>query len=1380
MFIEIGSRKKEAPFAVKTPKRTITGSQARVAVRTGTDGTGVVVAQGRVEVSDLDKPILAGQQLVPGADKPVAVPRASHLLAWTHDLIAAAESPLVPCSSHTGGALVAIDPNGQEAKLSLRKYHIDVHIEDGFARTTIDQTYFNHEPFRMEGTFYFPLPPDASLSRLAMYVDGNLMEGGMAERDYARQVFESIMYRQKDPALLEWVDGSTFKMRVFPLEGRQEKRIILSYTQRLPVLYGRTQYRFPAGHSLGVVNDWSFHARLKDGANLAWSSASYTLKPTKDGADLILETAAKNVKPDRDVTLFVSEKETDTMEESIRFSSAEHEGSRYLMLRYRPNLPSPQRQQGQRRDWIFLFESSGDRDPLLARTQIEIVRSLLSQAEPDDTFVVAAAGTRVKMANANPQAVTSENVQAAIAFLEKSHLIGAFDLGRALTEVEPLLKAGKNPHLVHVGSGVAAMGERRDDVLAKRILEGTRYVGIGVGKRWARNFMKAAAARTGGYFTQINPDESIGWRTFDLAATLNTPRLLDIKVADTDKRAPFLTDINSLAQGEELWAITRLGPEVKAVPAQQAPAPRPQQVPAPRRVFVPVAHLDPDEKALPESVTITGLLDGQPFQKVIPVKNVAEHADYLPRTWAKLEIDRLLADDAGKNKKDIVELSKQMYVMTPFTSLLVLENEDMYTQYKVDRGRKDHWAMYPCPAKIPVVYEPLPGQPVDARNAPKGTQPTAAEVMQTIMVRNSWSSRRDGDRRQPVSAEPLSGLGLILTSDVPSPATIVDYSGSMRLGDDRVDIGIQQPVLMSRGILARTVAERMAQSYLDAASGASVDGSIVPHGSMASSAIGGFSNATGGFSNAQQPEQRFHFFYLDPTSREPVTVDKTPVYTVQNAIVRAETSFLSGGLQGVPHIPTLGVGRLEDFEVYAGGGYGGGGIVAGYSFGGGGYGGGSSNFLSNCPTWNSEDRYFFDLVAYCPGMNTSLADIRAVHEAEAPPSPSSRPGTIDPAARRLFDKARPAGWQSVTIPAEANQPALTIIFDGTGRYTYERTLPPGLKEQVICDGKTLLHLYPDLGIGARRNVSRFQRIDFARIVPWALPLVEDLARGADLKMVDERTVALVPHGVESAKDAEGKALPYMVLHFVFGTDGKLAERQIVEMPSKKLIRRETANDEKVKVSEAKAPELTPDTKKLVVLPLPYRSPDHVRKALKLEKKSNEGLRFEEALVLFAANFGSQKTDELNKLFRQSFHNRDQRQLGFYVLLAACGLSLDAEHGDVLSEHPNEPLAQYLALYSSPVLRHPCQPVGRKHRSMEGRLFAASGRHARSLSALGRQQACGEQRGTAASGSETRPGLCPPQQGHSVRLGAAGPGAGSGLSRTSHYGGRRSLHQGTGQ
>ena len=391
--------------------------------------------------------------------------------------------------------------------------------------------------------------------------------------------------------------------------------------------------------------------------------------------------------------------------------------------------------------------------------------------------------------------------------------------------------------------------------------------------------------------------------------------------------------------------------------------------------------------------------------------------------------------------------------------------------------------------------------------------------------------------------------------------------------------------------------------------------------------------------------------------------------------------------------------------------------------------------------FNHDDRLFYDLLAYCPGMSNSLADVLAVLEAEAPPSRNSLPGTIDPAARELFDKVRSAGWQKLTLNPEADagrvakeHPAAdaarlaTIIFDGAGRYTYERTLPLGLKERVVCDGKTLLHLYPDLGIGARRTVSRFHRSEFAGLIPWVVPPAEDLARGADLKVVGERTVALIPHGAESAKDADGKPLTYSVGHLVFAENGRLAEQQIVEMPSKKVLLREIIGADGVvkllnadgkelavskgKLSEAKEPNLTPLTPtplpegeghklvtpltptplpegeghKLVVLPLPYRSPEHVRKTLKIENKQLGDLRFEEAMVLFASEFGSQNANEANNVFRQSFHNRDQRQIGFYVLLAACGNNLDAEYGDVLSEHSNEPLAQYLALYSSPVLR----------------------------------------------------------------------------------------------
>src|SRR5262249_17290709 len=163
---------------------------------------------------------------------------------------------------------------------------------------------------------------------------------------------------------------------------------------------------------------------------------------------------------------------------------------------------------------------------------------------------------------------------------------------------------GPAPFLVHVGSGVAAMGERRPEELVKHLPEGTRYVGVGVGRRWARSFMKAAAEGSGGHFTQINPDESISWRAFGLFAPLPTPRLLDATGADPTGRVRFLNFTSTAAQGEELCAVARIGPD----------------------------------RELPKEVTVRGTLEGKPFTSTLPVKGVAGNAGYLPRTWAKLEI----------------------------------------------------------------------------------------------------------------------------------------------------------------------------------------------------------------------------------------------------------------------------------------------------------------------------------------------------------------------------------------------------------------------------------------------------------------------------------------------------------------------------------------------------------------------------------------------------------------------------------------------------------------------------------------------------------------------------------------------------------------------
>ncbi len=217
------------------------------------------------------------------------------------------------------------------------------------------------------------------------------------------------------------------------------------------------------------------------------------------------------------------------------------------------------------------------------------------------------------------------------------------------------------------------------------------------------------------------------------------------------------------------------------------------------------------------------------------------------------------------------------------------------------------------------------------------------------------------------------------------------------------------------------------------------------------------------------------------------------------------------------------------------------------------------------------------------------------------------------------------------------------------------------------------------------------------MVPWFVPAADELARGADVKLHGPGVVDIVPHGVSKlAKDAA-----YAIVRLTF-EEGRLARRSIVKMPANETLWNLTLGVDGTlrltdgkgkehavrqgKLTPAAAPPLVADTKDLLVVPLPYRTSAHVRKAHKLEKKNDNALTLKEALPVFVSYIAEGNANAAQNLFNQVFAAREQRQLGYYVLLAACGVNLDSDHGNVLAEHVDSPLAQYLALHTSPVLR----------------------------------------------------------------------------------------------
>ncbi|HUU69115.1 MAG TPA: VIT domain-containing protein, partial [Planctomycetota bacterium] len=149
----------------------------------------------------------------------------------------------LPAEESLGRLVAKID--GRDVPLAVKSHTVTVTIRDQIAYTQIEEEFENNTASRLEGTFYYPLPAEASISRFAMWVGNVLMEGEVVERMRAREVYESIVRRKRDPALLEWMGGNQFKARVFPIEPNSTKHVILGYTQVLPLEGDLVRYVYP-------------------------------------------------------------------------------------------------------------------------------------------------------------------------------------------------------------------------------------------------------------------------------------------------------------------------------------------------------------------------------------------------------------------------------------------------------------------------------------------------------------------------------------------------------------------------------------------------------------------------------------------------------------------------------------------------------------------------------------------------------------------------------------------------------------------------------------------------------------------------------------------------------------------------------------------------------------------------------------------------------------------------------------------------------------------------------------------------------------------------------------------------------------------------------
>ncbi|MFT5122812.1 MAG: tetratricopeptide (TPR) repeat protein, partial [Verrucomicrobiales bacterium] len=134
---------------------------------------------------------------------------------------------------------------GETNAIPISEVYVEARIDGYLAKTSITLVFKNPHDRVLEGLFVFPIPADGSVSGYALDIKDQMVDGVVVEKDRGRIVFESIVRQGIDPGLIEWTQGNTFKTRVFPIPAKGTRKIRLDYVSKLDETDEGAVYHLP-------------------------------------------------------------------------------------------------------------------------------------------------------------------------------------------------------------------------------------------------------------------------------------------------------------------------------------------------------------------------------------------------------------------------------------------------------------------------------------------------------------------------------------------------------------------------------------------------------------------------------------------------------------------------------------------------------------------------------------------------------------------------------------------------------------------------------------------------------------------------------------------------------------------------------------------------------------------------------------------------------------------------------------------------------------------------------------------------------------------------------------------------------------------------------
>ncbi len=556
--------------------------------------------------------------------------------------------------------------------LPVKSIRIDTKITGQTATTYVEQVFRNDTPYTLEGTYFFPIPENASIVEFAIWENGKKLAGEVRSREEARRIYDEIVRRQRDPGLLEYAGNDLFQASIFPIPPNSDKKLELKYSEVLKADSGTVSYRYPlgTGRNLWRRSDMGIESRpgnlppqkfgtvsgkIEISAKNAIRniySPTHEVEVQKKGENAVAITFETNDN-DNDFQLFYGLSDSDFGMTLLTYREPGKDG--YFLMLMSPRDDVSERELVNK-DIVFVLDTSGS---MAEAGKMEKARSALlfgiRTLRPGDRFnVISFAGEEHLMEKGMVEA-SDEGKRRGEEFVKRLQPTGGTNINDSLIASLKQFEKNERPKmLVFMTDGLPTVGETGIEriianVKAVKNLD-IRIFPFGFGYDVNTTLLDRLGSENAGISDYIQPKEDLEVKVSSFFSRVSSPILSDLELDFNSLQTELLypRKLTDLFRGMQLSIIGRYKNSDNL-----------------RDLVINLKG-----KSGGEVRTFSyGDLD-------FPLRS--EDNDFLPRLWASRRVGWLIEQirlngETKELRDEVTELGTRYGIVTPYTSYLATD-----------------------------------------------------------------------------------------------------------------------------------------------------------------------------------------------------------------------------------------------------------------------------------------------------------------------------------------------------------------------------------------------------------------------------------------------------------------------------------------------------------------------------------------------------------------------------------------------------------------------------------------------------------------------------------------------------------------------------------